>query len=178
MLQTEILGKYNSSLQWSKLPNLQMHRKLGFIWKTYAQPAIGVIGIPRCPRGCAQRKALESQLFLVQFKDAFISTFQRPDLHQRKYQFLEEKHSLLGSLPQLSAWGTLYNNSVYGNWLRRKGIAKVSGIYWRVAILILKVYMKGWQKDPKRRIKKQNAEKISWFFNYSYSLNKRGTGHS
>ena len=24
-----------------------MHRKLGFIWKTYAQPPIGVIGIPR-----------------------------------------------------------------------------------------------------------------------------------
>ena len=62
-------------------PNLQTHRKLGFIWKTYAQPAISVIGIPRGPRGCAQLKALESQLFLVQFKDAFISTFQRPDLH-------------------------------------------------------------------------------------------------
>ena len=94
----------------------------------YAQPAIGVIGIPWGPQGCAQRKALESQLFLVQFKDAFISTFQRPDLHQRKYQFLEEKHSLLGSLPQLSARRTLYDNSVYDNWLRPKGIAKVSGI--------------------------------------------------
>ena len=31
----------------------------------YAQPAIGVIGIPWGPQGCAQRKALESQLFLV-----------------------------------------------------------------------------------------------------------------
>ena len=58
-----------------------MHRKLGFIWKTYAQPAIGVIGIPRAPRACAQHKALESQLFYVQFKDAFISTFQHTDLH-------------------------------------------------------------------------------------------------
>ena len=58
-----------------------MHRKLSFIWKIYAQPAIGVIGIPWGPRVCAQRKALESQLFLVQFKDAFISTFQRLDLH-------------------------------------------------------------------------------------------------
>ena len=155
MLQTEILGKYNSSLQWSKLPNLQMHRKLGFIWKTYAQPAIGVIGIPRGPRGCAQRKALESQLFLVQFKDAFISTFQRPDLHQRKYQFLEEKHSLLGSLPQLSARRTLYDNSVYSNWLRPKGIAKVSmeGSDFNIK--------KGWEKDRKGRIKKQNAAKIS-----------------
>ena len=36
---------------------------------------------PPGPPGCAQRKALESQLFLVQFKDAFISTFQRLDLH-------------------------------------------------------------------------------------------------
>ena len=58
-----------------------MHRKLCFIWKTYAQPAIGVIGIPRGPRGCAQRKALEIQLFFVQFKEAFVSTFQRPNLH-------------------------------------------------------------------------------------------------
>ena len=58
-----------------------MHRKLGFTLKTYVQPAIGVIGIPRGPRGCAQRKALESQVFFVQFKDACISTFQRPDLH-------------------------------------------------------------------------------------------------
>ena len=78
--------------------------------------------------GVCPTQSLESQLFLVQFKDAFISTFQRPDLHQRKYQFLEEKHSLLGSLPQLSARRTLYDNSVYGNWLRPKGIAKVSGI--------------------------------------------------
>ena len=60
-----------------------MHRKLDFIsWKTYAQRAIGFIGMPPAPRGCAQRKALESQLFFfVQFKDAYIGTFQRPDLH-------------------------------------------------------------------------------------------------
>ena len=102
----------------------------------YAPGAPGVVPM--------QRKAFESQLFFVQFKDAYNKHLSTPGLmHERKYQFLEEKHSLLGSLPQLSAWGTLYNNSVYGNWLRRKGIAKVSGIYWRVAILILKVYMKG-----------------------------------
>ena len=53
-----------------KTPNLQMRRKLGFIWETYAQPAIVVIGMPRGPRGCAKRKALESQPFFVQFKDA------------------------------------------------------------------------------------------------------------
>ena len=34
----------------------------------------------------------------------------------------------MGSLPQLSARGTLYDNGVYGNWLRPKGIARVSGI--------------------------------------------------
>ena len=32
--------------------------------------------------------------------------------------------------------------------------------------------MKGREKDPKGRIKEQNAEKISWFFIYSYSLKK------
>ena len=40
-----------------------MHRKLGFIWKTYAQPAIGVIVmLPGWgPRACAQSKAIEGQ---------------------------------------------------------------------------------------------------------------------
>ena len=59
----EVLGKSYSSFPWSKLPNLQMHRKLGFIWKTYAQPAIGVIVmLPGWgPRGCAQLKAIEGQ---------------------------------------------------------------------------------------------------------------------
>ena len=36
---------------------------------------------PRGPRGCAQPQVPESQLFFVQFKDAYISTFQRPDSH-------------------------------------------------------------------------------------------------
>ena len=147
VLQTEILGKYNSSLQWSNsltskcIENWALFERKGYVqtseqcceqccvrlrgakgltgfklWATtrnnmqqraqtdatcniqqcwellvnnvasvctqpYAQPAIGVIGIPWGPQGCAQRKALESQLFLVQFKDAFISTFQRLDLH-------------------------------------------------------------------------------------------------
>ena len=81
VLQTEILGKCNSSFRWSKLPNLQMHRKLGFIWKTYAQPAIGVIGIPRGPPGVCPTQIPRSQLFFIQFKDAFIITFQRPHLY-------------------------------------------------------------------------------------------------
>ena len=34
----------------------------------------------------------------------------------------------MGSLPQLSTRGSLYDNSVYGDWLRPKGITKVSGI--------------------------------------------------
>jgi len=41
---------------------------------------------------------------------------------------LEEKHTLVGSLPQLSARVTLYDNSIYGNWLRPKGVAKVLGM--------------------------------------------------
>ena len=36
--------------------------------------------------------------------------------------------------------------------------------------------MKGWEKDPKGRIKEQNAEKISCFFNYSYSLKSSLSG--
>ena len=63
-----------------------MHRKLGFIWKTQSEDLHTASDRrypypPRQPQGgCAQRKALESQLFFVQFKDVFISTFQRPDL--------------------------------------------------------------------------------------------------
>ena len=65
VLQTEVLGKYNSSFRWSKLPNLQMHRKLGFIWKTYAQPAIGVIGMPPGPPGvCPTQNPPKPALFL------------------------------------------------------------------------------------------------------------------
>ena len=36
---------------------------------------------PQGPLKCAQRKALENQLFFVQFRDAFISTVQSPDVH-------------------------------------------------------------------------------------------------
>ena len=35
----------------------------------------------RGPRGCAQRKALESQLFFVQFKEAYNKHLKRLDLH-------------------------------------------------------------------------------------------------
>ena len=63
-----------------KTPNLQMHRKLG---KTYTQPAIGVIGVPPGPPGGVPnaKPSIKASSLFAQFKDAYISTFQRSDLH-------------------------------------------------------------------------------------------------
>ena len=59
-----------------------MRRKLGFIWKTYAQPAISIIGMPPVPPGlCPKQSPRKPALFFVQFEDAYVSTFQLPDLH-------------------------------------------------------------------------------------------------
>ena len=61
-----------------------------------------------------------------------------------------KKHSLLESLPQLNARRTLYDNSVYGNWLRLKGIAKVSGILQGSDFNIKSIYER-LRKGPKRK---------------------------
>ena len=56
----------------------------------------------------------------------------------------------MGSLPQLSARRTLYDNSVYGNWHRPKGIAKVSGILEGSDFNIKSMYER-LRKGPKRK---------------------------
>ena len=122
MLQTEILGKYNSSFRWSKLPSLQMHRKLGFIWKTYAQPAIGVIGIPPgppevCPTQSPPKPALFCPVQGCLYK------------HRSAPRLTLEKIWVSRGEARAQPFGrTLYDNNVYGNWIRPKGIGKVSGI--------------------------------------------------
>ena len=57
----------------------------------------------------------------------------------------------MGSLPQLSARGTLYDNSVYGNWLFPKGIAKVSGILKGNDFNIKSKYERLRLKGPKKK---------------------------
>ena len=52
--------------------------------------------------------------------------------------------------PQLSARGTLYDNSVYGNWLRPKGIAKLSGILEGKDFNIKSIY-ESLRKGPKKK---------------------------
>ena len=59
-------------------------------------------------------------------------------------------HNLLGSLPQLSARGTLYDNIVYDNWLRPKGLAKVSGILEGSDFNMKSIYER-LRKGPKRK---------------------------
>ena len=56
----------------------------------------------------------------------------------------------MGSLPQLSAWVTLYDNIVYDNWLRPKGIAKVSGILEGSDFNMKSIYER-LRKGPKRK---------------------------
>ena len=81
---------------------------------------------PRPPEGLPNAKPSKASSLFVQFKDAYISTFQRPDLERILVSRGEAQP--FGEFTQLSGWVTLYDNSVYGNWLRQKGVAKVSGI--------------------------------------------------
>ena len=78
---------------------------------------------PGPPGGVPNAKPWKASSFL-----RIISTFQRPDLHRENISFSRRSTAFWEVYPQLSARGTLYDNSVYGNWLRSKGIAKVSGI--------------------------------------------------
>ena len=57
----------------------------------------------------------------------------------------------MGSLPQLSARRTLYDNNVYGNWHRPKGIAKVSGILEGSDFNIKSKYERLRLKGPKKK---------------------------
>ena len=76
----------------------------------------------------------------------------------------------MGSLPQLSARRTLYNNSVFGNCLRPKGIAKVSGILEGSDFNIKSIYER-LRKGLKRKYQGTKCrENILFFFAYSYSL--------
>ena len=145
----EILGKYNSSFRWSKLPNLQMHRKLG---KTYTQPAIGVIGVPPGPPGGVPnaKPSIKASSFFCPVQGCVYKHLSAPGTYIRENISFSRRSSLLGSLPQLSARVTLYDSSVYGNWLSPKGIAKVSGILEGSGFYIKSIYER-MRKGPKRK---------------------------
>ena len=85
-------------------------------------------------------------------KPSKASSFSAPWLTLEKISVARglKKHSLLESLPQLNARRTLYDNSVYGNWLRLKGIAKVSGILQGSDFNIKSIYER-LRKGPKRK---------------------------
>ena len=51
-----------------------------------------------------------------------------PGLTLEKISVARGEAQPFGEFTQRSAWVTLYDNSVYGNWLRQKGVAKVSGV--------------------------------------------------
>ena len=85
--------------------------------------------MPPAPRGCAKRKALESQLFFFcPVQGCVYKHLSAPGLTLEKISVSRGETQTFGEFTQLSARVTLYDNSVYGNWLRQKGVAKVSGI--------------------------------------------------
>ena len=128
VLQTEMLGKYDLPFRWSILPNFQ---NWALLEVTHSQRSALSVCL-RDPRGCAKRKALESQLFFCpvqgcvnkQLSALGLTLYIRENISFSR----RSKHRRLGRLPQLCARVTLYDNSVYGNWLRPKGVAKVSGM--------------------------------------------------
>ena len=106
-----------------------MRRKLGFIWKTYAQPAISIIGMPPVPPGlCPKQSPRKPALFFCPVRGCVCKHLSAPGLTLEKISVSRRKAQPFGEFTQLSARVTLYDNSVYGNWLRQKGVAKVSGI--------------------------------------------------
>ena len=79
----------------------------------------------------------------------------------------------MGSLPQLSARGTLYNNSVCGNWLRPKGVAKVSGIFEGSDFNIKSIYERLGKGAKRNDQETKCRENILFFFYLFIQFKKR-----
>ena len=96
--------------------------------------------MPRHRQGCAQRKALETQLFFCPVQGCIYLHLSAPELTLEKISVSRGEAQPFGEFTQLSARVTLYDNSVYGNWLRQRGVTKVSGILEGSDINIINIY--------------------------------------
>ena len=96
--------------------------------KTYAQPAISIIGMPRPPGVCPKQSPRKPALFFCPVQGCVCKHLSAPGVTFEKISVSRGEAQPFGEFTQLSARVTLYDNSVYGNWLRQKGVAKVSGI--------------------------------------------------
>ena len=95
MLQTEILGKYNLSPfddQYFLTSKTELYLK--DLRTASDMPP----GPPAPPGVCQTQSTSKSSSFLSSSRMGKEAPFRRPDLHKIKYQFLEEKHRLLGRI--------------------------------------------------------------------------------
>ena len=105
---------------------------------------------PRAPRGFVQHKALESQLFFCPVQGCVYKHLSAPRLTLEKISVSRGEAQPFVESTQLSAWVTVYDNSVYGNWLRQKGVAKLSGVLEDSDFNIKSMYER-LRKGPKKK---------------------------
>ena len=83
---------------------------------------------PRPPGGVPNAKPSKASSFFCPVQGCVYKHLSAPRLTLEKISVSRGETQTFGEFTQLSARVTLYDNSVYGNWLRQKGVAKVSGI--------------------------------------------------
>ena len=84
-----------------------------------------------CPRplgGVPNARPSKASSFFCPVQGCVYKHLSAPGLTLEKISVSRGETQPFGEFTQLSARVTLYDNSVYGNWLRQKGVAKVSGI--------------------------------------------------
>ena len=118
---------------------------------------------PRAPRGCAQRKALESQLSFCPVQGYVYKHLSAPGLALEKISVSRGEAQPFGEFTQLSARVTVYDNSVYGNLLRQKDVAKVSEILEGSDFNIKSIYKKVGKRKQKEGLKNKMRRKYLSF---------------
>ena len=93
-----------------------------------------------CPTACPTQSP-ESQLFFCPVQGCVYKHLSAPGLTLEKISVSRGEAQPFGTFTQLSARGTLYDNSVYGHWLRPKGVTKVSGVLEGSDLNILVFYL-------------------------------------
>ena len=104
----------------------------------------------RGPRGVPNAKPSKASSFQSSSRMRIISTLNAWTYIRENISFSRRSTAFWEVYPQLSARGTLYDNSVYGNWLRPKGIAKLSGILEGKDFNIKSIYER-LRKGPKKK---------------------------
>ena len=125
---------------------------------------------PGPPRVCQTQSPRKPALFCT-VQGCLYNHLSAPGITLEKISVSRGEAQPFGEFTQLSARVTLYDNSVYGNWLHQKGIAKVSGILEGSDFNIRSIW-KVDKRTQRERLKNKMRRKYLSFFIYSYSLKK------